>query len=103
MNITFTAHHCDSSQPLEDYAVDKFEKILKHSDYKIIDAKVTFSVDNLNKVAQASLLLPQKRRVFATTSSSDMYASIDQLVAKLDAQVRRLHSKGVSHRDSGEG
>ncbi|HJN37256.1 MAG TPA: ribosome-associated translation inhibitor RaiA [Gammaproteobacteria bacterium] len=102
MNITFTAHHCDSSQPLESYAAEKFEKILKHSDYKVVDAKVTFSVDNLNKIAQASLSLPQKRRVFATTSSTDMYASIDKLVAKIDAQVRRIHSKGAKHRDHGD-
>ena len=101
MNISFTAHHCDSSQPLESYAADKFEKILKHSDYKIVDAKVTFQVDNLNKIVQATLSLPQNRRIFATTSSNDMYVSIDKLVAKLDAQVRRIHSKNANHREHG--
>ena len=63
-----------------------------------MDAKLTFSVDNLNKVAQGTLLLPQ-RRVFTTTSTTDMYASIDKLVDKLDAQVRKLHSKDKDHRE----
>lgn len=99
MNITFTSYHCDSSNSLESYATEKLEKVLKHSDYKVVDAKLTFSVDNLNKVAQGTLLLPQKRRVFATTSTTDMYASIDKLVDKLDAQVRKLHSKDKDHRE----
>ena len=99
MNITFTSYHCDSSDSLESYATEKLEKVLKHSDYKVVDAKMTFSVDNLNKIAQATLTLPQKRTVFATTSSNDMYSSIDKLIDKLDAQVRKLHSKDKNHRD----
>lgn len=93
MEIQITAlHDLELTPPLKQHVNDKFARLERHFS-QIMDVHVTLSVDKkFQQTAKASMKLPGGGSVVATCTSKDMYASIDELIDKLDEQVK-------SHKD----
>ena len=97
MHISFTSHNCPHSDALESYALEKLAILERHSG-KIMKMNVVFDVSHkIRKTVQAVVTLPQKRQVVASSTSEDMYASIDKVTKVLDAKIRKFHSKDTDH------
>jgi putative sigma-54 modulation protein len=95
MQIDITGHHVDVTPALRAYVTEKMQKIMRHSD-QVISIRVILKVEKLQQLAEASINVGG-RTVFANVSASDMYASIDGLVDKLDRQVRRRKDRITNH------
>lgn len=97
MQINFTGHHLDITPTLREYATTKLAKLSRHFD-RIISIHVTFDVQNLTQVAEATIFL-SKAELHASSESENMYAAIDQLAEKLDRQLKKHKEKIQDHRE----
>ncbi|MBA2655744.1 MAG: ribosome-associated translation inhibitor RaiA [Tatlockia sp.] len=95
MQINFTGHNVEVTSALRAYAEEKLTKLEKHFD-KITSIHVVFDIEKLSQVAEASIMIA-KAELHARSSSEDMYASIDDLVDKLDRQLIKHKEKIQSH------
>lgn len=100
MQINFTGHHIEITPALRDFAVEKFEKILRHFE-KISSINVNFEVDKLRHIAEANVHVT-KHEFHAHSEAEDLYAAIELLVAKLDRQIVKYKEKLTDHRDHRE-
>ncbi len=102
MKTQITAlHELTLTPALKQQVNEKFKKLEKHFSH-IIDTHVTLSVDKkFQQIAKAHMNLAGGGDIVASSTSEDMYASIDMLIDKLDEQVRKhkekLKDKGHGH------
>jgi putative sigma-54 modulation protein len=97
MQINFTGHRMEVTPALKAFTQEKFNKLERHFD-KITSISVTFDVEELRQIAEATILLA-KAKLHASSESEDMYTAIDILVDKLDRQLIKHKEKTRGHRD----
>ncbi|WP_077283992.1 ribosome hibernation promoting factor [Cognaticolwellia aestuarii] len=95
MQINLTGHHVDVTDSLRDYVNGKFEKLERHFDH-INNVHVVLTVEKLNQIAESTVHLTGTE-VHAKAENSDMYASIDALIDKLDRQILKYKGKINKH------
>jgi putative sigma-54 modulation protein len=90
--IKVTGRHVSITPPIKDYAVKKIEGL--HLDYpKIIEALVILNVEKYRQSAEIVLVCCNHISIEATVETDDMYASIDQVIAKIAQQMRKYKTK----------
>lgn len=99
MNLKLTGNHVEITDPMREYVISKISKITRHFDH-VIDVSVILSVDKLKQKAEANVHIRGKD-IFVETDSEDMYASIDNLVDKLDRQILKHKEKNLERRNHG--
>lgn len=97
MNLKLTGNHVEVTPALRDYVNTKFSKIKRHFD-NVIDISVILSVEKHKQKAEANLHIRGKD-IFVEADGTDMYASIDSLVDKLDRQVLKHKEKKLEKRN----
>ncbi|WP_147821376.1 ribosome hibernation-promoting factor, HPF/YfiA family [Salidesulfovibrio onnuriiensis] len=93
MNISFTFKNFDPSDHLKKYANKRFGKLGKyvsHSD--VAELQVTLMVEKFRQKAEV-ILKADNMNMTALESSEDMYSSIDMVLDKLEAQLRKSREK----------
>ncbi len=106
MTISFTFRHMDPSDAIKSYAaakISRLQKLLLHP----MTAKVTLAIQKQRHVAEVQLA-SGREHIEAKESSEELYASIDQVVDKLERQINvnkggkisRLRRAGASVRTS---
>ena len=93
--IQFTSLKTENSEQLRKFTTEKFSRLNKFA-AKITSVHVTFSVDKLRHIAEASLHVP-KSEIHARAESEDMYKTIDLLVDKLMRQLAKHKEKLADH------
>ncbi len=101
MQISVTGHHVEVTSALRDYVSTKFDRLDRHFDI-VSGIHVVLSVEKLRQKAEATLHL-NGNDVFADAVHEDMYAAIDDLVDKLDRQVKKHKEKHTNHHRSNGG
>lgn len=86
MNITITFRQMEPSNAVKRHAHEKIAKLQKFL-RQPMSAKVTLTVDGLRHVAEARITAGTSR-IEAREHSEDMYASIDQMIDKLERRIR---------------
>jgi putative sigma-54 modulation protein len=99
MNLKLTGNHVEVTDAMRDYVTSKISKITRHFDH-VIDVSVILSVEKLKQKAEANVHVRGKD-IFVETDSEDMYASIDNLVDKLDRQILKHKEKNLERRNHG--
>ncbi|HOZ49436.1 MAG TPA: ribosome-associated translation inhibitor RaiA [Candidatus Hydrogenedentes bacterium] len=95
MNVTITGRHMELTDALKAYINNGLEKVRGHFD-KVIDVDVVLTVEKHRHIAEINLHA-NGLRVHSKESSSDMYASVDAVLQKLDKQVRRYRDRINQH------
>jgi putative sigma-54 modulation protein len=98
MEITFTFKNFEPSNHLKGYARERFNKInryLRPEDQG--ELAVNLSVEKYRHMAEV-ILTGKDMHFSATTESEDMYSTIDLVLDKLEAQVRKTKEKSKDHR-----
>ncbi|UQB42919.1 ribosome-associated translation inhibitor RaiA [Thiomicrospira microaerophila] len=100
MQINITGHHMDLTDALRDYVNEKFSKLERHFDH-VTNVHVILTVEKQGQKAEATVHV-SGQDLFAQNETSDMYASIDGLIDKLDRQIIK-HKEKISdhHQKSG--
>lgn len=99
MNLKLTGNHIEVTPALRDYVNTKFTKITRHFD-NVIDVNVILSVEKHKQKAEANLHIRGKD-IFVEADGTNMYASIDSLIDKLDRQVLKHKEKKIEKRNHG--
>jgi len=92
LNITTTFRHVDASEAIKKYAHDKVAKLQKFL-RQPMTAKITLTIDRLRHIAEMRVSSGGER-FEAREDTGDMYASIDEVIDKLERQIRG--SKGAA-------
>ncbi|TYK67167.1 ribosome hibernation-promoting factor, HPF/YfiA family [Colwellia echini] len=95
MNINLSGHHVEVTNSLREYVDSKFSKLEKHFDH-INNVHVILTVEKLDQKAEATVHI-NGSEVFASGINTDMYASIDTLVDRLDRQILKYKGKIAHH------
>ena len=95
MQLNLTGHHVEITDSLRDYVSTKLEKLERHFD-KVTNVHVILGVEKLRQKAEAQVNI-KGNQLFAESVHEDMYASIDDMIDKLDRQVRKHKEKITDH------
>lgn len=96
MNIIINGRHMELTKNLKDYAEEKISKFKKYLN-NITEATVTLSVEKYRHKAEV-LLKVDGSFIQAECITGEMYSSIDEVVEKLERQIKKYKEKTVSHR-----
>ncbi|SKA78361.1 putative sigma-54 modulation protein [Paucidesulfovibrio gracilis DSM 16080] len=93
MNISFNFKNFDPSPHLKEYAAKRFDKVSKFiQDSDESDLQVNLAVEKTRQQADV-VLNADSIHISAFEQSPDMYATIDCVVDKLEAQLRKVREK----------
>ncbi len=98
MRINLTGHHMDITASLRNFVDSKFERLERHFD-NMTNIHVILAVEKDRQKAEATIKV-NRGRLFAEAKHEDMYAAIDDLVDKLDRQVKKHKEKLTDHHRS---
>lgn len=87
MNLHFSFKHMEPSDSIRDFAEEKSEKLKKYFDGKIT-LNWNFTHEKFNRVVHCNLV-GNSMDYFAEATSEDFLASIDQVLVKLEKQIRK--------------
>ncbi len=96
MDIAVTFRHMQPTESLRTYAEEKVSKIKKYLDFPI-EAHVVLSVEKFRHIADVSLSI-NGTWIKGIEETDDMYSAIDQVMDKLEKQVKKYRSKIRSRR-----
>ncbi len=91
MDITVAFRHMDPIESLKEYAEEKISKINKYLDTPL-EAHIVLSVEKFRHQADVTLSV-NGTRIKAFEETGDMYSAIDQVLDKIEKQVKRHLSK----------
>ncbi|EPR30699.1 sigma 54 modulation protein/ribosomal protein S30EA [Alkalidesulfovibrio alkalitolerans DSM 16529] len=98
MNIAFNFKNFDPSEHLKDYAAKRFEKLSKYlSNTEDSEVQVNLSVEKIRQVAEVTVS-DDNLHLSANESSEDMYSTIDMVLDKVLAQLKRIREKQKNKR-----
>ncbi len=91
MEITVTFRHMEPSESLKVYAEEKISKIKKYL-YSPMEAHVVLGVEKFRHMADVTLRV-DGTMIKGVEETEDMYSAIDQVMDKLEIQVKKHRSK----------
>jgi len=93
MNITFNFKNFEPSEQLREYAKDRFAKLTKFlGNSSNADLQVNLSVEKFRQMAEVTLA-GDYLHISAYEESEDMYSTVDLVLDKLEAQLRKMSEK----------
>lgn len=95
MQINVTGHHVDITEAMRNYVDSKFERLERHFDH-VTDTHVILSVEKTRQKAEATIHVT-KHKLYADAVNENMYIAIDELVDKLDRQIKKHKEKLTDH------
>jgi putative sigma-54 modulation protein len=101
MRIAFTFRNLESSDAVKQYATDKIAKFEKYVRAPL-EAEVVASLERHLQCVDVTIVSGSSRYE-AREESADMYASIDLVIDKLDAQLKRDKSAQTARKRSAGG
>ena len=94
-NVTVTGRHLSITDAMKNYAMEKVSKLERFSP-RLIDLAVTMDIQKLEHRVDIVLRF-NNIKIKSHASTTDMYASIDMAVDKLQTQLRRYKNKLQNH------
>jgi len=91
MDITVTFRHMEAIESLKTYAEEKVSKINKYLDFPI-EAHIVLTVEKFRHMADVTLSV-NGVRIKGVEETGDMYSAIDQVMDKIEKQVKKYRSK----------
>lgn len=90
--IKVTGRHVSVTEAMKDYAIKRVEGL--HLDYpRIIEAQVILDVQKYRHIAEVILHCANHITIEAATETTDMYASVDQVMDKIAQQMRKYKTR----------
>jgi len=94
-NISVTGRNVSVTDSMKDYAIEKISKIERFST-RIVDVVITMDIQRYMHRVDVVLNVDHIK-IKATATSDNMYASIDKVADKIDAQLRRYKKRIHEH------
>ncbi len=91
MQLSISGHHLDITEAIKQHSIEKLSKIKHHFDH-LININMILEVDKDVQKAEATIHV-SGADLFAKAESDNLYVSIDQMVNKLDSQIKKHKEK----------
>jgi putative sigma-54 modulation protein len=91
MDINVTFRHIDPTESLKAYAEEKALKIEKYFDFPV-EVHIVLAVEKFRRMADVTLSV-NGNVIKAVEETEDMYSSIDQVMDKIEKQIKRYRDK----------
>ena len=98
MQFSVTFRHMEATEALKDYARERMERIKKYFPDPIAVHVVMSTERGYSHRVDVSMQLHNGLTVAGHEASENMYASLDQVTAKIERQVRRYKEKLRTHK-----
>jgi putative sigma-54 modulation protein len=98
MQITVTFRHMEPSDALKSYAEEKLSKVAKYID-EPITVQVYLMVEKIRHAAEVTINA-KGITIKASEETSDMYAALDLVLAKIERQLKRYKERIKGHKPS---
>ena len=95
--MKITGRHLVITPALRQHIENRFERLVRY-DVTLSHLEVTLGVSKLQHSAEVVCTM-QGRRIQAKASTREMYATIDQLVDRLGAQIRKHKERQTDHKE----
>jgi putative sigma-54 modulation protein len=99
MNINITGRHGTITDALKAHVFAKLSNVLEGYP-QVESAHVVLDIQKAWHTVEVALRVKNQVNVEAMQTTDDMYKSVDQVVDKLDRQLRRSREKRVNHKGS---
>ncbi|MDT8316465.1 MAG: ribosome-associated translation inhibitor RaiA [bacterium] len=96
MQVSVTFKHLEPTDAIRSYAEGKVTKTKKYLDNPV-DANVVLSVEKFRHIAEVNLMV-NGLAISATDATEDMYSSIDNVMDKIERQLRRHKERIKRHK-----
>jgi len=96
MQLSISGHHLDITEAIKQHSIEKLSKIKHHFDH-LINVNMILEVEKDVQKAEATIHV-SGADLFAKAESDNLYVSIDQMVNKLDSQIKKHKEKLNDHR-----
>ncbi|OFZ78657.1 MAG: ribosomal subunit interface protein [Bdellovibrionales bacterium RIFOXYD1_FULL_53_11] len=96
MTVNMSFKHLEPTDAIKAYAADKSDKLKKFFDGKTA-VNWNFTVEKQNHIAHCHLV-GGNMDYFGEAITTDLYASIDEAVDKIEVQLRKHKEKSKKHR-----
>ena len=96
MNLNITFRHAEPSDALKSYAMEKVERLTKYFD-GLVEGHVVLGQEKIRHMAEVTLQA-NGFRVVAKEENADFYTAIDNVVDKLERQLKRHKEKLKRHK-----
>ncbi|WP_025321888.1 ribosome hibernation-promoting factor, HPF/YfiA family [Deferrisoma camini] len=96
MNLNITFRHAEPSDALKQYATEKVQRLHKYFD-GIVDGHVVLTAEKIRHLAEVTLHA-NGTRIHAKEESTDFYSAVDNVVDKLERQLKRYKEKLKRHK-----
>ena len=101
MSIEITGRHVDVSNSMRDYAEKRLGKLM--AEYPRVDkVHVILDIQKFTHMAEVVAHAARHIQLEAKATSENMYASIDEAVDKVEAQLRKTLDKRHDHKGNGK-
>ena len=97
MQIKISARHGHLNEASQDFIREKAEKLLRFFD-RLTSIEVTVDLKEDNRQVEFLVSAEHKHDFVARESNQDILAAVDQVVDKLEGQLRRYKEKVQDHR-----
>ncbi|MCC7210710.1 MAG: ribosome-associated translation inhibitor RaiA [Candidatus Brocadia sp.] len=92
-NITIVARHLDITEAIKNYALSKAKKVRKFFEW-ILQIQITLDIGGDNShIVEMIVSVSRGPTLIAEVSNPDMYRSIDLVVDKIEAQLKKHKGK----------
>jgi len=98
--ITVTGRNFEVTEALREHALDKMNNACRYID-KISAAHITFSVEKYRHIVEV-MVQAHGATLRGREETGDMYASVDQVMKKMESQVKRLTDRIKEKKRYGE-
>ena len=95
--MKITGRHLVITPALRQHIESRFERLVRY-EVTLSHLEVTLGVSKLQHSAEVVCTV-QGRRIQAKASTQEMYATIDQLVDRLGAQIRKQKERQTDHKE----
>jgi putative sigma-54 modulation protein len=101
MKLILSTHNVTLTKAIEDHLLDQIDK-LEHLDRWAIDARVTLEQDHPSvatpKFTCSLRLGVRGPDLFAEARANDLYAAMDDVIRKIQQQIRKRHNKNKARK-----
>lgn len=101
LTASVTFRHTESTAAIKNYAIEKVTQRISKYVHGAATANIILSVEKLDQLAEVHLVA-KGLDVVAKATTNDLYSAIDKLTDTLEAQLRKIKDKTVSHRGHSE-
>lgn len=96
MEVRVTARHFELTEALQGYAQREYKKLERYFNH-IFDGHMILSIEKYRQIAELQVKV-YGTTLTATAASDEMYTSIDQVVEKMERQIKRYKGKLTNHK-----